>query len=131
MLLWIVPYSQLVRCSWQVGVEDISFKGRLRTTMIPLLFEMPVVGAIQVNIFCMDTCASGPKLLQPLLPMVAIISCIALISTFKSAGANPNAACHGSIVSVGAQRVGQELAQRPSAFTAAPSTGASHLLAMK
>ena len=32
----------------QVGVEDISLKGRLRTTMIPMLFEMPIVGALQV-----------------------------------------------------------------------------------
>lgn len=40
----------------QVGVEDITFKGRLRTTMIPLMFEMPVVGALQVGdpaVFCL------------------------------------------------------------------------------
>lgn len=33
----------------QVGVSDISLKGRLRTTLIPLLFDMPVVGAVQVG----------------------------------------------------------------------------------
>ena len=32
----------------QVGVSHISIKGRLRTTMIPMLFELPVVGAVQV-----------------------------------------------------------------------------------
>ncbi|KAK9800178.1 hypothetical protein WJX73_004159 [Symbiochloris irregularis] len=40
----IVDYTM----SWSVGVEDITFKGRLRTTMIPMMFEMPCVGAIQV-----------------------------------------------------------------------------------
>ena len=34
--------------TWTVGVSDISLKGRLRTTLIPLLFDMPVVGAVQV-----------------------------------------------------------------------------------
>ena len=32
----------------QVGVSDISLNGRVRTTLIPLLFDMPVVGAVQV-----------------------------------------------------------------------------------
>lgn len=34
--------------TWTVGVSDISLKGRLRTTLIPLLFQMPVIGAVQV-----------------------------------------------------------------------------------
>ena len=33
----------------QVGVSHISIKGRLRTTMIPMLFQLPVVGAVQVH----------------------------------------------------------------------------------
>ena len=38
----------------QVGVSDISLKGRLRTTLIPLLFQMPVIGAVQVS--CCHQC---------------------------------------------------------------------------
>ncbi|KAL3133562.1 hypothetical protein ABBQ38_007410 [Trebouxia sp. C0009 RCD-2024] len=34
--------------TWTVSVSDISLKGRLRTTLIPMLFDLPVVGAVQV-----------------------------------------------------------------------------------
>lgn len=40
----IVDYTM----TWSVGLEQLSMKGRLRTSMIPMLFEMPIVGAIQV-----------------------------------------------------------------------------------
>ena len=33
----------------QAGVVYIFLKGRLRTTMIPLLFQMPVVGGVQAS----------------------------------------------------------------------------------
>ena len=33
----------------QVGVKDLVLKGRLRTTFIPLLYAMPIVGAVQVS----------------------------------------------------------------------------------
>ncbi|KAL0035901.1 hypothetical protein WJX77_007130 [Trebouxia sp. C0004] len=34
--------------TWTVGVSHISLKGRLRTTLIPLLFQVPVIRAVQV-----------------------------------------------------------------------------------
>ena len=37
----------------QVGVKDLVISGRLRTSMIPMLDAIPVVGAVQVLIPCM------------------------------------------------------------------------------
>lgn len=35
-------------CCWQVGVEDIAVRARVRVTMIPMLNDVPLVGALQV-----------------------------------------------------------------------------------
>ena len=39
----------MLPCHAQVGVKDLVIKGRLRTTFIPLLYAMPIVGAVQVS----------------------------------------------------------------------------------
>ena len=68
----------------QVGVKDLTIQGRLRTTFIPLLHAMPVVGAVQVgcptSLYLQCTFSKSQHLsLNPSRPLTAC--CRMLLST--------------------------------------------------